>query len=436
MSEPKQQIRFCASRDGVRIAYAVSGSGPPLVRAASFLSHLEFDSRSPIWQPWLEEVGRHHTLLRYDPRGCGLSDREVADLSLERWVADLEAVVDARGLERFPLLGGSQGAAVAIAYAARHPERVTRLVLRGGFARGVMKRGPSAEQVRNWRLMVDIVRYGWGLPTPAFRQVFSSLSIPDATPQQAAWFNDFAFLATSAECAARLFESFAELDVTALARQVRCPTLVLQARGDLLVPPAEGDLMARLIPRARLVLLDSRNHFLLPGEPAWSEYLRQSRAFLLEEEAPYRRAAACPDLTPREAEILELVARGLTNDDIAARLDVQEKTVRNAITRILRKLGVGTRAQAVARARDAGFALPTPDAPAPSRDDAGPVGLSRREREILELVSRGLANDAIASRLALREKTVRNTLTRVFRKLKVTTRAQAVASARDAGLGT
>jgi len=357
MSELKQTIRFCTSHDGTRIAYATMGSGPPLVRAAHFLTHLEFELRTPVWRPWLVEYSRNRTLVRYDQRGCGLSDRDVTDFSLDAMVADLEAVVGAaRFDDRFPLFGASQGSAVAIAYAARHPERVSRLVIHGGYARGVLNRAPTPEQLAEAKALIDLVRVGWGRENPAYRQVFTSLMIPDSTPEEAASFNELERTTASPEGAARLLTSFGPIDVTSLAPRVRCPTLVTHVRDDARVPFEEGRLIASLIPGARFAPLDGRNHVLLEREPAFRQLFAEMHAFLAVDEAPYRREGAFPDLTPREREILELVAQGLDNDTIASRLALSEKTVRNNITRIFDKLGVPTRAQAIVRAREAGFA--------------------------------------------------------------------------------
>ena len=356
MHELKQTIRFCQSGDGVRIAYATLGKGPPLVRAAHFLTHLEFELRTPVWRPWLVEYTRDRTLVRYDQRGCGLSDREVESLTLDAMVADLEAVVDAAGLDRFPLFGASQGGAVAIAYATRHPDRVSRLVIHGGYARGLLMRHPTPDQIKEAQMMVELIRLGWGRENPAYRQVFTSLMIPDSTPGEAASFNELERTSTSPEMSARLVAAFGPIDVTSLAPRVRCPTLVLHVRNDARVPFEEGRLIASLVPGARFVPLEGRNHVLLEREPAFKQLFAELRAFLAAGEAPERRSAAFPDLTPREREILELVAHGLDNDAIAARLGLSEKTVRNNITRIFDKLGVATRAQAIVRARDAGFA--------------------------------------------------------------------------------
>src|SRR5829696_634870 len=187
MRPPKQTIRFCTSDDGTRIAYAESGDGPPLIKVANWLSHLEFDWDSPVWRHWLVELSRTHRLIRYDERGCGLSDRDVDDLSFDAWLRDLEVVVDATGFERFPLLGISQGASIAIAYAVKYPERVTHLVLHGGYARGRALRISTAQQQESAEMMLKLVELGWGGQNPAFRQFFTSLFIPDASLEQQRW---------------------------------------------------------------------------------------------------------------------------------------------------------------------------------------------------------------------------------------------------------
>jgi pimeloyl-ACP methyl ester carboxylesterase len=280
MSLPGQTIRFCTSADGARIAYATVGHGPSLVKAANWLNHLEFDWNSPVWRHWLRELGRDHTLVRYDERGCGLSDWSVGEMSVDAWVRDLEAVVDSLGLERFPLLGISQGAPIAIAYAVRHPERVSHLLLYGGYLRGRLHRGLSPKDMDERELMIRMVRVGWGQDHPAFRQVFTTLFIPDADREQIAWFNELQRVSATPENAARMLEAFDRIDVRALAPLVRAPTLVLHAKGDLRVPFAEGRLIATSIPGARFVPLESRNHLLLEGEPAWTQFLETVRDFL------------------------------------------------------------------------------------------------------------------------------------------------------------
>jgi pimeloyl-ACP methyl ester carboxylesterase/DNA-binding CsgD family transcriptional regulator len=356
MSELNQQIRFCKARDGVRIAYSTMGSGPPLVKAAHFLTHLEHDLRTPVWRPWLEELSRDRTLVRYDAPGCGLSDRESREVSVDRWLADLEAVVDAAGLDRFALFGGGQGSMTSVAYAVKHPHRVTRLIVYSGYARGLMRRSPTPEQIKHSRLVADLIELAWGQDNPAFRQVFTSLFVPGSSPEVVEWFNELERVSTSPEHAARIVRAFFEADVSELAPRVTCPTLVAHVRGDTRIPFEEGRLLASLIPGARFLPLEGRNHALLPYDPAFAAFFSEVRGFLTADEAPPRREPAFGDLTQREREILELLAHGLGNHEIAARLGLSEKTVRNNVTTIFDKLGVTTRAQAVARARDAGFA--------------------------------------------------------------------------------
>jgi pimeloyl-ACP methyl ester carboxylesterase len=355
MSELKQIIRFCTSSDGTRIAYATMGNGPPLVWGPHFLTHLEFDLRSPVWRPWLVELSRHNTLIRYDGRGCGLSDRDATDFTFESSIADLAAVADAARLDRFALFGASQGSAAAIAYAAQHPERVARLVIYGGYARGPMRRNPTPEQQRAARAALELVELGWGLENPAYRQMFTSLFIPDATPEQAAWFNEQERTCTTPATAARLIASFGPIDVTDLAPKVRCPTLVLHVRNDARVPFEEGRIVAGLIPGAHFVPIEGRNHVLLEGEPAFAQVFSALNEFVRSGARAAQSATAFPDLTAREREILELLALGLDNMQIGARLDLSEKTVRNNVSRIFDKIAVENRSQAIVRARDAGF---------------------------------------------------------------------------------
>jgi pimeloyl-ACP methyl ester carboxylesterase len=282
----EQQVRYCTARDGVRIAHATVGSGPPLVKAANWLSHLEFDSRSPVWRHWIRELSRDHTLVRYDERGCGLSEWAIEEFSLDAWVRDLEAVVDALELERFPLLGISQGGPIAIAYTARHPERVSGLVLYGSYARGRSHWSLSDRQREEGELLLRMISVGWGQDHAAFRQVFTSLFIPDCTPEQAHWFNELQRVSATPDNAARMVGAFHSLDVRPLAPQLDVPTLVLHGTGDLRVPFEEGQLLASLIPGSRFVSLESRNHILLGSEPAWPRFLREIRAFLGVEDNP------------------------------------------------------------------------------------------------------------------------------------------------------
>lgn len=278
---PRQEIRFCRAHDGVRIAYAKSGNlgAPPLVKPANWLTHLELDWNSPVWRHWLAEGGRNHALIRYDERGCGLSDHDAAEMSFESWIGDLEAVVDAEGLERFSLLGISQGCAVAIAYAVRHPERVEKLVLYGGYAVGRSHRGMTPQEELERTLLLNLIRVGWGKDNPAFRQVFGTLFLPEGTPEQHQWFSDLA-RTMPMENALRVRQTTDTIDVRTEASQVRVPTLVLHARGDGMIPFEIGRQLAALIPGARFVPLESRNHVLLESEPAWSRFVAEVRAFL------------------------------------------------------------------------------------------------------------------------------------------------------------
>jgi DNA-binding SARP family transcriptional activator/pimeloyl-ACP methyl ester carboxylesterase len=277
-----QHIHFCMAPDGVRLAYAVVGQGPVLVKAANWLSHLEYDWNSPVWRHWLVGLAENHTLVRYDERGCGLSDWNVKEFSLDAWVLDLETVVDAIGLERFPLLGISQGTAIAVAYAVRHPEKVSHLILYGGYLRGRLQRNLTPEQREEVELMHHLIKVGWGQEHSAFRQVFSMLFLPEGTPEQLHAFNELQRITTSPEIAARIVDGFQHIDVLDVARQVSQPTLVLHARDELRIPFEEGRLTAATIPNARLITLESKNHILLEKEPAWQRFLEEVNTFLSE----------------------------------------------------------------------------------------------------------------------------------------------------------
>ena len=357
----QQQIRFCKTSDGARLAYASVGSGPPLVKVANWLSHIEYDWRTPIWRPLYERLARKRRFIRYDERGCGLSDWDVQDFSLEAWVTDLESVVDAAGLERFPLLGISQGGPIAIAYTVRHPERVSRLVLYGTYARGHLKRNPTLMQIEERKVLLDVVRVGWGRESAAFRQVFSSLFFPDASAEQLGWFNELQRVSASPENAARMMRAFWDLDVGDIAPEVHVPTLVLHARDDARIPFEEGRRLATLIPDARFVPLEGRNHLLLESEPAFGQFLTEVDAFLADDGSgvPAPMPAAFSGLTDRETAVLTLVARGLGNGQIAEQLRISEKTVRNHVTNIFWKIGASSRAEAIVRAREAGIGIDT-----------------------------------------------------------------------------
>ncbi len=278
--ELEQRIRICTTRDGTRLAYAVSGTGPPLVKAANWMTHLDFDWESPVWRHWNEGLSAEHTLVRYDERGCGLSDWDVDRFTFDAWVDDLASVVDAVGLERFPLLGISQGGAVAIAYAVRHPERVSSLVLWGAYPRGRAVRASTEQQRREADLNIELARIGWGTGDATFLQVFTSQFMPDGTRDQWEAFNELQRRTCSAENAVRFMEVFATIDVTDLAPQVTCPTLIMHSRNELRVGFENARELAALVPQSQLVPLESRNHILLGDEPAWPRFLHEVNAFL------------------------------------------------------------------------------------------------------------------------------------------------------------
>ena len=276
----QQEVQFCMTRDGVQLAYSRVGSGPSLVKTGNWMTHLEFDFESPIWRHLYRELSRDHSLIRYDARGNGLSDRDVEEVSFETFVSDLEAVVDTSGLESFALLGISQGCAVSIAYAVRHPERVTHLALYGGFAVGWAKRAMSALDKERRAAMLTLMRVGWGQENPAFRQLFTSLFIPGGTKEQADWFNELQRISASPEDAVRNMVANGDVDVGALLSQVTVPTLVMHARDDAIVPLDSGRRLAATIPGARFVSLPSRNHLILEDEPAFPRFLQELRMFL------------------------------------------------------------------------------------------------------------------------------------------------------------
>lgn len=350
----RQKIRFCRSEDGIRLAFATVGHGPALVKAANWLTHIEEDVRNPIWRPLIQRLASRRTLIRYDQRGCGLSDRNVADISFDKWASDLETVIEEAGLRRFALLGISQGGASAIAYAVRHPDRVSHLVLLGGFARGALRRDPTPERAAAARAMLDLVRYGWGSAVPSFRHVFSLQFLPNASAEQLRWFDELQRVSASADTAARTIAAFDHIDVSDLAPRIGVPTLVLHSRHDARIPFEEGRALASSIPGACFVPLDSHNHLPIADERAFEEMCDVIDRFL-NHDSPGSAPAAYADLTRREHQILHLMAQGLDNAAIAERLVISVKTVRNHVSNIFDKLGVAGRAQAIVQAREAGF---------------------------------------------------------------------------------
>jgi len=277
---PAQEIRFCTAGDGIRLAYAVSGAGPPLVKAANWLSHLAYDWESPVWRHWLDALSHRFRLVRYDERGCGLSDWEIGRFSFDDWVDDLEAVVDAAGLDRFPLLGISQGGPVAIAYAVRHPERVTQLVLLGSFAQGRRKSARTPDELALAEAHIEIVRLGWGRPDPTYRQIFVARFLPEATQEQWRSFDELQQRSTSPDNAWRFVGGFADIDVTNLAPKLTVPTLIMCSRREPGNRFEQSRLLAALIPNSRLVPLDSSNHLLPERDPAWKHFLAEIDRFL------------------------------------------------------------------------------------------------------------------------------------------------------------
>jgi pimeloyl-ACP methyl ester carboxylesterase/DNA-binding winged helix-turn-helix (wHTH) protein len=277
---PAQEVRFCTTDDGVRLAYATMGDGPPLVKVANWLNHLDYDRESVVWRHWLADLSRRYRLVRYDERGCGLSDWDVPEFSFDAWVRDLETVVDAIGLDRFPLLGISQGGPVAIAYMVRNPDRVSHLVLLGSFAQGRRKRSPTSEELELVEAYIELTRLGWGHPDPQFRQMFAARFLPEGTQEEWRAFDELQRRSTSAENAWRFLNEFSDIDVTDLAPKVTVPTLIACARrepGDVF---EQSRRLAALVPGSRLLSLDSGNHLLPARDPAWPHFLAELDAFL------------------------------------------------------------------------------------------------------------------------------------------------------------
>ena len=355
MRETKQRIRYVRTPDGVRLAWAEAGSGHVMLKAANWLTHLGYEWESPVWRHWIRFLSENFRYIRHDERGCGMTDWAVGDLSLERWIEDLEVIVTAADLsEPFALLGISQGAATCVGYAARHPECVSKLILYGGYARGPFRRG-NPERESFYRAMIDLVRIGWGSDNPAFRQVFTSRFIPGGTDEQIGWYNDLCRKTTSPELAAKLLESRTTIDVTDLLAKVNVPTLVIHSREDDIVPIEEGQILAAGIKGSQFVELESKNHVLLENEPAWRTFCDEVLEFMeIKGRAPDEDPAFA-SLSPREREVMSLIAEGHSNAEIADRLAISEKTVRNHVSNLFDKLGVWTRAQAIVFARDRGF---------------------------------------------------------------------------------
>jgi len=349
----QQEIRFCTSRDGTRIAYAVHGSGPLLVHAAHWLTHLEYDWESPVWRHWRRDLGERFTVVRYDERGSGLSDRKVREQSPDRWLEDLEAVVEHAGLERITLLGVSGGGPLALRYAARHPEGVNGLILYGTYLRGVVARDREGGG-KELDLYVSLIREGWGGANPAFRRFFTSLFIPDAKDEQVRWFDDLQRRSTDGDNAIVLREVRSRIDVTDVAGRIAAPTLVMHLDQDGVVPFDEGRFVAASVPGARFVPLEGRNHIILEDDPAWPRFLSEVEDFV--RMVPSRPATdgspePLPTLTERELETLHKVALGRSNSEIAGEMFLSERTVERHLSNVYAKLGLtGKSARAAAAA--------------------------------------------------------------------------------------
>lgn len=352
-----QGTRFCRSRDDTQIAFATTGEGPPLVRVNNWFTHLELDWGSPVWRHWSEALVEGRTLVRYDPRGSGLSDRDATDFSLDAMVSDLEAVVDALGLQRFALMGLCQGGLVAVAYAARHPERVSHLIAYDSYLFGAYV-SEAGEGLKQQALALSrMIEVGWGRRVGAFREMFAKLLMPDtAGAKETQWIGELQRRSASPATACRLWDAFNTFDVRAEASKVRAPALVVHVRGDAMVPFEAGRLLAAAIPNARFVALEGKNHILRADEPAWPIFKKAMNEFLGAGEPIAADAAQeLAALTARETQILDGIARGLTNPQIAERLGIVEKTVRNHVTSIFAKLGATHRSQAIVMARKAGL---------------------------------------------------------------------------------
>jgi pimeloyl-ACP methyl ester carboxylesterase/DNA-binding CsgD family transcriptional regulator len=350
----RQRIRYLPSTDGVRLAWAEAGAGAPMVKAANWLTHLEYEWDSPVWKHWIRFFSTNWRFVRYDERGCGMSEWRSGGLTIDQWVDDLQSVVDAaQPAGPVTLLGISQGAATCVRYAVRHPERVERLILYGGYARGQSLRKGVLSSDLVYRGMIELARMAWGSDNWTFRQLFTSRFIPGGSEEQLKWFNELCLKSTTGPIAASLVEARQFVDVTGSLREVRAPTLVLHARDDELVPLAEGQTLASAIPGAEFVELESRNHILLEHEPAWGRFCEAVMAFCRSPRSAGQSVFAA--LSVREREVLKLISEGLSNMDIAQRMQISEKTVRNHASNVFDKLGVWSRAQAIVFARDHRF---------------------------------------------------------------------------------
>lgn len=345
MSRHSQQIRFCTSRDGTRIAYALCGEGPPLVMAGQSFSHLEGEWDCSVRAPLLEFLSQNQTLVRYDMRGTGLSDRDCTEFSFARYVEDLGAVIRASGFDSYAMLGLTGGGALAVTHAVAHPKEVTQLVMVGSYLRGRSVRSTTPSAHEETELILKLVELGWGQDSPTFRQLFTYQFLPDGTPEQLQSFDELMRKSVSAKNAALQLRAWFNADLRDVAPLLKTPTLVLHSRGDLRIPFDEGRLLAASIPAARFVTLDSRNHFILTQEAAWLHLTHELTAFLAPQAG--KNLSPIESLTAREQAVLEVLSQGLETADMAERLCMSEKTVRNHLSSIYSKLEVSNRLQAV-----------------------------------------------------------------------------------------
>jgi pimeloyl-ACP methyl ester carboxylesterase/DNA-binding CsgD family transcriptional regulator len=344
---PDQEIRFCRAADGTRLAYAIHGSGPPLVVVSCWLSHLQYDWQSPVWRHFLDDLGRIATVIRYDERGYGMSDWDVDDFSLPARLGDLEAVLASTGFETFALLGMSGGSSVAMAYAVAHPQRVSRLILYGT----VRGRPPiwNEEQWVEEETYRSMIQVGWARDDPEFRRFFTRRFIPDATEEQMRWFDDLQRMSTSARNMLASRISRQQEDIVADLPRIKAPTLVLQARGDRSTAFENAVSVSSLIPGARLVPMDSRNHILLGDEPAWGLFIDEVTTFMEPDRRAYDDGAraghpAVEPLSARELDVVRLAAEGQTNEEIASALTLSPRTVERHLSNVYGKLGLTGRA--------------------------------------------------------------------------------------------
>jgi pimeloyl-ACP methyl ester carboxylesterase len=344
-------MRFCTSRDGTRIAYVASGSGPAIIRLAGLFTHLEFDRDSSIWGPWLAALGKGRTLIRYDARGSGMSDCEGVSFSFEQFIEDLEAVVDSTGVRTFALFGIGGPCALAVAYAVRHPERVTHLVLHAAFTRGRIARASSPKQIEETEAVLKLTSLGFSDDDPSRRQMMTTQFLPDGTLEQLQEFGDLLRVSSTAHNTAEFLRAWYMVDIRKLLPQVRCPTLVMHPSAGFRVPLEEGRLVAQSIPDARLVPLKTRNTYLPEDDPAWSHVIAELDGFLPTARSLETGELRLEELTPREREVCAAVVDGLGNKEIARRLGITDKTIRNHLSAIFSKLGVASRAQLIVRAR-------------------------------------------------------------------------------------